>query len=53
VKKEWNEESIKNTLDETKDKLDPIEGIYSVSSDNTISQSWAIVTDKKSMILPG
>jgi hypothetical protein len=29
----WNEESIKEYLDDNKDNLDPIEGIYSISSE--------------------
>jgi hypothetical protein len=32
-KQQWTEETIRKYLDENKDKLEPIEGIYSLSSD--------------------
>jgi hypothetical protein len=46
----WTEESIKKYLDENKEKLDPIEGIYSVSKNTERGIGKLSFTQKKSDI---
>ena len=46
-KQEWTEESIKKYLDENKGKLDPIEGIYSISQDNTDKSLMRFISPTK------
>ena len=47
-KPKWTEESIKKYLDENKEKLDPIEGIYSVSKNTERGIGKLSFTQKKS-----
>jgi len=47
VKKNGMKSRSKKYLDETKDKLDPIEGIYSVSSDNTDKSILGLLSPNK------
>ncbi len=47
-KPKWTEESIKKYLDENKEKLDPIEGIYSVSKNTQRGIGKLSFSQKKS-----
>src|SRR5258705_13034625 len=47
-KAKWTEESIKKYLDENKEKLDPIEGIYSVSKNTERGIGKLSFSQKKS-----
>jgi hypothetical protein len=47
-KQTWTEESIKKYLDENRDKLEPIEGIYSISSVKTYKLLGVTAPPKKS-----
>lgn len=42
-----NEETIKKYLDENKDNLDPIEGIYSISEENSEKFLLGLINDKQ------
>lgn len=45
--KKWTEESIRKYLDDNKDKLEPIEGIYSISSEKAYKLFGVTTPSKK------
>jgi len=47
-KQTWTEESVRKYLDDNRDKLEPIEGIYSISSEKTYTLFGVTSPSKKS-----